>query len=136
MQIQFFLLLAEKYPSEYTDENSLILLDTGFETLESDSVIPNEDLRFMTTLLIKSPEAEPALSQFKAWWAENAGGELALGLLAKDSAQLAPSRAEALEDMEIGDWSFNSSLVAFSATSRDAQNEARQFIHECDLQTN
>ena len=136
MQIQFFLLLAEKYPVEHTDEESLILLDTGLETVESDSVIPNDELRFMTTLLIKSPEPEPALSQFKSWWAENAGGELTLRLLANESAQLAPGRAEALEGMELGGWSFNSSLVAFSATSRDAQDEARQFIRECDLQTN
>ncbi len=136
MQIQFFLLLAAKYPVEHTDEESLILLDTGLETVESDSVIPDEDLRFMTTLLIKSPEAEPALSEFKAWWAENAGGEMTLELLANESAQLAPSRAEVLEGIELGGWSFNSSLVAFSAISRDAQNEARQFIRECDLQTN
>lgn len=67
MQIQFFLLLAEKYPAEHTDEESLILLDTGLGAVESDSIIPNEELRFMTTLLIKSAEAEPAASQFKDW---------------------------------------------------------------------
>ena len=135
MQIRFFLLLAENFPAEHTDEQSLILLDTGLEVVESDSVIPNEDLSFMTTLLIKSPEAEPALSQFRAWWAENAGGELTLDLLANESAQLAPDRAEVLEGMELGAWSFSSNLVAFSATSCEAQNEARQFIRECDLQT-
>ena len=135
MQIHFFLLLAEKHPVEYTDEQSMILLDTGLEAVEPESILPNEDLSFMTTLLIKSPEAEPALSQFRAWWAENAGGELKLDLLANDSAQLSPDRVEALDGLELGAWSFNSSLVAFSATSSDAQNEAHKFIRECDLQS-
>ncbi len=135
MQIQFLLLLAEKYPVEHTDEESLILLETGLESQEADSVIPTDELRFMTTLLIKSPESEPAVSQFKTWWAENAGGELTLQPLATEVKHLAPSRAETLDEMEFGGWSFNSSFVAFSAKSSDAQDEARQFICDCELQS-
>jgi hypothetical protein len=135
MQIHFFLLLAENCPVNYADEESMILLDTGLESLDADSQIPYKELGFMTTLLIKSQESEPALSQFKAWWEENAGGELTLQLLATEAERLAPSRVEALDEMDLGGWSFNSSFVAFSAKSGEAQDEARQIICDCELQT-
>ena len=135
MQIQLFLLLADKYPEAYIDEKSSLLLDTGLEVSEPDSVPPTEELRFMTSLLIKSSEAEPALGEFRAWWSENAGGEVTFEHIASDAAQLAPSRAEALDEMEQGGWSFKSNFVIFSGKSRDAQDEARQLICDSELQS-
>lgn len=135
MQIQLFLLLANKYPEAYIDEEASLLLETGLEISESNSVTPTGELRFMTTLLIKSPEAEPALSEFKAWWSEHAGGEVTFEHMASDVTQLAPSRAEALDEMVPGGWSFKSNFVIFCAKSRDAQDEARQLISDCELQS-
>lgn len=135
MKILLFLLSSTAYPAEHVDEGSTTLINTGLEEFPDDAPIPTERLSFMTTLLVKSSEAEPAVSDFKCWWAENAGGEITLESLAVERDQLDPSRAGVLDDMEAGGWSFKSSFVAFAAGSDDAEAEARQLIHDSDLKT-
>lgn len=127
------MLTATSYPGDFVEEDSFVLLDTGFEDLDDDTEIPAERLRFMTTLLIRADDAAPVVTEFRGWWEENASGPLELEAVATDVSQLDEQRVTALDELEDDSWTFRSSFAAFHADHVEALAEARSFILECDL---
>ena len=133
MQIQLYLLTVERYPEAFTEEDSVLLVETGAESQDMDNPIPLDDLWFMTTLLVNASEAEPAVSEFREWWGSQVGGHVSLELLAEHPTQLSRSRAESLAEIERGAWSFRTSFMAFAEKCDEARVAARKFICEAEL---
>ena len=115
------------------EEDSFVLLDTGFEDLGEDVEIPPDRLNFMTTLLIRAEDPAAVVLEFRGWWEENAEGPLELEAVSSEISQLDDQRVQALEELEDDSWTFRASFAAFHANNAEALAEARAFILECDL---
>lgn len=115
------------------EEDSFVLLDTGFEDLDEDAEIPADRLNFMTTLLVRAEDPTAVLAEFRDWWEENAEGPLELEAVSSEISQLDDQRVQALEELEDDSWTFRASFAAFHANHAEALAEARAFILECDL---
>ena len=115
------------------EDDSFVLLDTGFEDIDEEAEIPPERLCFMTTLLIRADDPAPVVAEFREWWEENAEGPLELEAIASDLSQLDEQRIQAFDELEDDSWTFRASFAAFHANNPEALAEARAFILECDL---
>jgi hypothetical protein len=122
--MHYFLLIADKCPSHLADDEFLLMRD---EEQDLDD-IKIDELSFMTTLVINSIEPEPILKEFKEWWNDNVGGNVALELLTTDINTLNSERAAYVQSLEPGEWSIKNSYVAYPSVSHQAYESAREIV--------
>lgn len=113
MNIHLYLVISERRPDLSEEGEDILVLS---EELDPEGV-PVEALKFMTTLLINTPEPDSVLDDFKAWWAEIGGGEAQLELLAAEESGLAPDRVASGRELDEHSWSVQASFVAYPSLS-------------------
>lgn len=128
--MKYFIFITDKFPEEFVDDESSILLETGFKSKSDDDEIPLVELRFMTTVVVKSSKPEKVIEEFRRWWPENSDGEMILDLIATKITQLESGRVEVFQNMDDDSWSMKSGVVVYKASSQEAEDEARGFIKE------
>ena len=124
---------ASSIPEEFNDDESVILLDKGFEGRDDDSPISIDEVSFLTTIAVLSRTPEAVLDGFVEWWKERCDGDIRFQLLTSDASQLQASRAKELKGLTEDGWSIKANFVAICNESEEARNDAIDIIRESEL---
>ncbi|BFM13383.1 hypothetical protein R50072_35360 [Simiduia litorea] len=124
---------ASSIPEEFNDDESIILLDKGFEGRDDDSPISIDEVSFLTTIAVLSKTPEAVLDGFVEWWKEKCDGGIRFQILTSDASQIQESRAKELKRLTEDGWSIKANFVAICTESEEARNDAIEIIRESEL---
>lgn len=133
MKAHLYLVTADKCPDD-TPEDAVLLVGAGFEDHPEDTIIPFEQTRVMTTVLVKADNPAAALKDFSGWWEENVGGQVHLELLTDDETAIQKGRLKPMETLENNQWSFRASYIAYKRGSEETYKEAKNIVVEAELE--
>lgn len=124
---------ASSIPEEFNDDESVILLDKGFEGRDDESPISIDEVSFLTTIAVLSRTPEAVLDGFVEWWKERCAADVRFQLLTSDVSQIQESRVKELEGLTEDGWSIKANFVAICTESDEARNDAIYIIRESEL---
>ena len=124
---------ASSISEEFNDDESVILLDKGFEGRDDDSPISIDEVSFLTTIAVLSKSPEAVLDGFVEWWKERCDGDISFQMLTSDVSQIQESRVKELKGLTEDGWSIKANFVAICTESEEARNDAVDIIRESEL---
>ncbi|ACR13910.1 hypothetical protein TERTU_4465 [Teredinibacter turnerae T7901] len=124
---------ASSIPEEFNDDESVILLDRGFEGRDDDSPISIDEVSFLTTIAVLSRTPEVVLDSFEKYWKEKCDGDIHFHVLTSDMNQIQESRANELNGLTEDGWSIKANFIAICTESDEARNDAINIIRESEL---
>jgi hypothetical protein len=136
MTFALYVASSERVPEEHLeDEGAFVMIETGFEDLAEHASIPPEQMRFATTLMVRSDDVSALLEEVREHWQARTGATLELELLTGEASLLSEDSGETLAALGPESWSYRASFVAFRAGSDAAWNDAREFLRDAALVT-
>lgn len=130
MTIYLYQIETDTYPEGVGDPEEMLLVHEEGADPECLNI---GELNFITTLGIRSENPEETLSEFKNWWQGNAGSQIGLELITKESMILQDVRREEIESLDEGEWSMQTNFIAYSRASEEAYLSAQKIIQESEL---
>jgi hypothetical protein len=127
--LTLYFITFTQIPDVVSDAQAIIIA-TGFESLPEGSDIPSDELRFATTLLIRSDQPDRILASVQEWWLEHANGPLETERLTSDEHLLSADLRQSARELAEDGWSFRDAFVAYKATSAEALAEARALLRD------
>jgi hypothetical protein len=136
MSFALYLVSSARVPEQHLeDEDAFIMIDTAFEDLGEETLIPPEQMRFATTLTVRSDDVGALLEEVREHWQARAGAPLDVELLTDEPGLLSEDSRQTLAELAPESWSYRASFLAFRAGSEAAWNDAREFLRDAALVT-